>query len=341
MNTINYKEVFTIEYRKWGNTGIKVSKVSLGTMAFGRWIDEQQSKEILDNAIELGINVIDTADVYGKGMDNGNYAQLGESEKIIGNILKQQRKNILISTKLHNRMGLLVNDEGQSRHHIIRAVEASLQRLQTDYIDILHVHRFDENCTFEESLRALNDLITQGKIRYIACSNFAAWQVAKAHGVSKFHNYPRYEGIQVEYSLLSRQIEEEILPFAKSEQVGVFAYSPLARGILANKYSKSSAPPIGSRLAAGEAKLKELISREHIFDYVHLLGNIANKKGWTLPQLALNWVANQPEVTSTILGPSKPTHLNDSLLYIDERLTSEELNYIDEVIQQIKLGEGV
>ncbi|MEK3936897.1 aldo/keto reductase [Sporosarcina sp. FSL W7-1349] len=322
-----------MEYRRLGRTGVQISKVSLGTMAFGRWIDEKASADILYKALDLGINVVDTADIYGRGMDNGNFDQLGESETILGNILKQKRKDVLISTKLNNRMGPFINDRGQSRHHIFRAVEASLQRLQTDTIDILHVHRFDPNSTFEESLRALDDLISQGKIRYIACSNFAAWQVAKAHGVSALHHFARYESIQAEYSLISRQIEQEILPFAKSEQVGILAYSPLGRGILAGKYSSANPPPKDSRLAAGEVKLKELIAQKHIFEYVDALDDIAKQIGWSLPQLAFNWVANHPDVTSAILGASKLSHLEEALKYVDHRLTNDELELINNAYQ--------
>lgn len=326
-----------MEYRRLGRTGLKVSKVSLGTMAFGRWIDENASAQILDKSLDLGINLIDTADIYGKGMDNGNFDQLGESETVLGNTLKQKRKDVLISTKLNNRMGPLANDQGQSRYHILRAIEASLQRLQTDYLDILHVHRFDPNSRFEESLRALDDLITQGKVRYIACSNFAAWQVAKAHGISMLHHFARYESIQIEYSLISRKIEEEIIPFAKSEEVGILAYSPLGRGILTGKYSAGNPPPLDSRLASGEEKLKELINQKNIFEYVDTLDEIAKQKGWNLPQLAFNWVANHPSVTSAILGASKAIHLEDTLKHVDDQLSAEELTQINKAYQVIKL----
>lgn len=325
-----------MEYRRLGRTGLKISKVSLGTMSFGRWIDENTSARILDRSLDLGINLIDTADIYGKGMDNGNFDQLGESEIILGNTLKKKRKNVLISTKLNNRMGPLENDQGQSRYHILRAVEASLQRLQTDYIDILHVHRFDPNSRFEESLRALDDLITQGKVRYIACSNFAAWQVAKAHGISMLHHFARYESIQIEYSLISRQIEDEIIPFAKSEEVGILAYSPLGRGILTGKYSAGNPLPQGSRLASGEEKLKKLITQKNIFEYVDTLNKIAKQKGWSLPQLAFNWVANHPSITSAILGASKVIHLEDTLKHVDNQLSAEELSLINKAYQAFK-----
>ena len=180
-------------------------------------------------------------------------------------------------------------------------------------------------------------MITQGKVRYIACSNFAAWQVAKAHGVSMLHHFARYESIQVEYSLISRQIEEEIIPFAKSEEVGVLAYSPLGRGILTGKYSAGNPPPLDSRLASGEQKLKELINQKNIFEYVDSLNEIAEQKGWSLPQLAFNWVANQPSVTSAILGASKVVHLEDTLKHVDDQLSTEELEIIDKAHEVIKL----
>ncbi|SMF79622.1 Predicted oxidoreductase [Paenibacillus uliginis N3/975] len=318
-----------MQYRTLGRTGVKVSEVSLGTMAFGRWIDEQASARVLDQALGMGINLVDTADVYGKGMDNGSLSQLGESETILGNVLKNRRHDILLATKLHNVMGPGVNDQGQSRYHIYRALESSLERLQTDYIDLYQVHRFDPHTPLEETLQALDDLVKEGKIRYIGCSNYAAWQLAKAHGISALYHLRRFESVQPEYSLITRGIEQELIPFAQSEQVGVIVYSPLGRGILSGKYRFGEAPPSESRLAAGEQRLQALLNQKHALKIVDIIRPLAEKRGWSLPQYAVNWVLSRPGITSAIVGASKPEQLQETLRYSDERLDSEELAEID------------
>ncbi|WP_426454101.1 aldo/keto reductase [Paenibacillus sp. S-38] len=321
----------SMAYRRLGRTGLKVSNVSLGTMAFGRWIDEKQSADVLDTALDAGINLIDTADVYGSGMDKGNPLETGESETILGRLLGTRREAVVLATKVHGRVGLGPNDAGQSRYHIYRAVENSLKRLKTDYIDLYQVHRFDEETPLEETLRALDDLVRQGKVRYIGASNYAAWQLAKAHGISALHGLHRYESVQPEYSLINRGIEQELLPFAGSEGVGVIVYSPLGRGLLTGKYAYGQTPPEGSRGAAGEKRLQTLLEEERYFEIVEGLGAIAQRKGWTLAQLALNWVVGRPHVTSAILGASQAKHILDSTAKLGESLSDEELREIDEL----------
>ncbi|MGF7047780.1 aryl-alcohol dehydrogenase-like predicted oxidoreductase [Paenibacillus sp. DS2015] len=323
-----------MKYRKLGRTGLKVSEVSLGTMAFGRWIDEAQSANILDLALDKGINLVDTADVYGKGMDTGKLSQLGESEEVLGNILKAKRNQVLLATKFNSSMGSGMNDGGQSRYHIYRALESSLKRLQTDYIDLYQVHRFSPDTPIEETLRALDDLIKQGKIRYIGCSNYAAWQIAKAHGISALHNLNRFETIQPEYSLITRGIEQEILPFAQSEGVGVIVYSPLGRGILSGKYREGIAAPVDSRLAHGEERLKVLLNQSNALALVNVLQPLADRRGLTLPQFALSWVLSKPGISSAIIGASKPEHIRDTLDKVNEYLTIEELKEIDHITEQ-------
>jgi len=323
-----------IEYRRLGRTGLRVSEVSLGTMAFGRWIDERASANVLDAALEAGVNLIDTADVYGAGMDNGNPLETGQSETILGRLLGSRRHDIVLATKVHGRVGEGVNDAGQSRYHIFRAVENSLKRLCTDYIDLYQVHRFDEHTPLEETLRALDDLVKQGKVRYIGCSNYAAWQIAKAHGLSEKYNLHRFESVQPEYSLIARDIERELLPFAASEQVGVIVYSPLGRGLLTGKYAFRQKPPEGTRGAAGEQRLHRLLEEERHFRVVEGLKQIAARKEWTLAQLALTWAASRPHVTSAILGASRPEQVTESVRKIGEKLTLEELEEIDLVTTQ-------
>jgi len=324
-----------MQYRKLGRTGLKVSEVSLGTMAFGRWIDEKASAEVLDTALEAGINLIDTADVYGSGMDTQDRSRFGEAEAILGKLLRGRRNDILLATKFSAHVGPGVNDGGQSRYHIYRALENSLRRLQTDHVDLYQVHVFDPDTPIEETLRALDDLVKQGKIRYLGCSNYAAWQLAKAHGISALHGLHRFESVQPEYSLITRDIERELVPFAKSEGVGIISYSPLGRGILSGKYRQGEAPPADSRLALGEKRLELLLEANPAYSLVDKISPLAEARGWTLAQFALSWVLSQSYVTSAILGASKPEQIRDALQHVDEKLTTEELAAIDEISRSI------
>ncbi|MEK8130741.1 aldo/keto reductase [Paenibacillus filicis] len=326
-----------MHYRQLGRTGLKVSEISLGTMAFGRWIDEAASATVLSQALDAGINLIDTADVYGRGMDNGNVQQTGESEEILGRLLKGRRDDIVLATKFHGRVGAGVNDEGQSRYHLYRALENSLRRLQTDHIDLYQVHRFDPGTPLEETLRGLDDLVKQGKVRYIGCSNYAAWQLAKSHGLSALHGLHRFESVQPEYSLISRSIERELLPFAESEQVGVIVYSPLGRGILTGKYREGEVPPRDSRLAAGEKRLQALLESNPAYALVEAIRPLAERRGWTLGQYALAWVLSQGAVTSAILGASKAQHVADAVQVAGQRLPAEELAEIDAAASAVGL----
>ncbi len=326
-----------MQYRKLGRTGLKVSEVSLGTMAFGRWIDERASGEVLDAALEEGINLIDTADVYGSGMDTGDRSQFGESEAILGRLLRGRRDEILLATKFHAHVGPGVNDGGQSRYHVYRALDNSLRRLQTDHVDLYQVHSFDPETPIEETLGALDDLVKQGKIRYLGCSNYAAWQLAMAHGVSALHGLHRFESVQPEYSLITREIERELVPFAETEKVGIISYSPLGRGILSGKYRKDEAPPADSRLALGEKRLELLLESNPAYALVEEIRPLAEARGWTLAQFALSWVLSHSYVTSAILGASKPANIRDSLQHAHERLTLEELAEIDAISHRIGL----
>ncbi|MEK3915661.1 aldo/keto reductase [Paenibacillus sp. FSL H7-0331] len=326
-----------MEYRKLGRTGLKVSEVSLGTMAFGRWIDEQASAAVLDQALEAGINLIDTADVYGSGMDLGDPNRTGESEAILGRLLKGRRNDIVLATKVQAPVGTGVNDSGLSRYHIYRALENSLRRLQTDHIDLYQVHGFDAATPIEETLGVLDELVKQGKVRYIGCSNYAAWQLAKAHGISALNRLGRFESVQPEYSLISRGIEQELVPFAESEKVGMIVYSPLGRGILTGKYKQGEQPQEGTRLAAGEQRLKLLLQKNPAYELVEAIRPLAEARGWTLAQFSLAWVLSHSYVSSAILGASKPEQVRDSLRFADQRLTIEELNTIDQFSQNISL----
>jgi aryl-alcohol dehydrogenase-like predicted oxidoreductase len=322
-----------MQYRKLGNTGLKVPEVSLGCMAFGRWIDQQQSHRVMDAALDAGMVLFDTADVYGRGMDNGDPTQSGESEAVMGEWLRGKRDRVILATKVHGKVGTAVNDAGQSRYHIMRAVENSLQRLKTDYIDLYQVHRFDENTPLEETLGALTDLIHEGKVRYIGCSNYAAWQISKAHGLSALHGLHRFESVQPQYSIIARDIEAELLPMCASEKVGVIVYSPLGRGLLTGKYRVGEKPPEGTRGAIGERRLQQMMSEERNFAIVEKLKPLAAERGWTLAQFALAWVLSNQTITSAILGVSRPEQIADAIQHLPGRLTPEELQSVDVICE--------
>lgn len=319
-----------MEYRNLGQSGLKVSRVCLGTMAFGRWIDEATSGRILDTALEAGINFIDTANMYGKGQDTGNYQERGMSETILGNLLGSRRERIVLATKVRHPMGPGPNDAGLSRGHIMTAVEASLRRLKTDYIDLYQCHAFDPETPLEETLRALDDLVHQGKVRYIGCSNFAAWQIAKAHGISALHGLARFVSVQPQYSLLVRSIEAELIPFCKSEGVGIMVYSPLGRGLLAGRYRAGEPLPENSRGAAGERLLHVLMTERNLAR-VERFRKLCGQWGLPMAQVAQAWVLHNPAVTTAILGASRPEQIADAVAAAALKLTDEQSKSLEDL----------
>lgn len=305
-----------MQYNRLGKSGLNVSELCLGTMAFGRWINEDSSRRIIDIAIDAGINFIDTANFYGKDQDEEFKYGTGESEEIIGRALKGRRDKVVLATKVGNPMGRGQNDFGYSRIHIMREVEHQLKRLQTDYIDYYQVHRFGEDTPLEETLRTLNDLVRQGKVRYIGCSNYAAWQIAKSNAICERMNLDKYIAVQSQYNLLRREIEDEIIPFCKSEDVGIMVYSPLGRGMLTGKYKVGTELPEDSRAAHGEQLLKNYFT-DRDYKLVDTFTEIAKENDISLPKLAMSWVAAQPQVTSAIIGASKPYHVTDAVEAIE------------------------
>lgn len=312
-----------MKYRNLGKTGLRVSNLSLGTMAFGRWIDEKASAEILAQSFDAGINLIDTANFYGKGQDESFKYGTGEAEEIIGKHLKGKRDKVVLATKVGLPMGQYVNDAGLSKFHIMREVERSLERLQTDYIDLYQVHRFDKRTPLEETLSALTDLVRQGKVRYIGCSNFAAWQMAKANGLSALYNLEHFVSSQSQYNLLSRELENEVIPFCQSEKMGLLVYSPMARGMLSGKYASKESVPEDSRAAKGEELIQPYFTEEN-FKRIDHYKEIAKEQEVSLSQLSLAWLFNQPAVTSAILGASKPEHVLEAV-GISDWIWPEEL----------------
>jgi aryl-alcohol dehydrogenase-like predicted oxidoreductase len=309
-----------MDYRTLGRAGVKVSRLCLGTMNLGGITDEAESTRIIHRAREAGINFIDTANIYNKG----------RSEEVVGKALAGKRDAVVLATKVWGPMGPGPNDRGCSRLHIMREVEASLRRLATDHIDLYQLHRPDET-PMEEKLSALTDLVRQGKVRYIGTSNYPAWQLCQALWASDVHHYERFVSEQPQYSILSRAVEREVLPFCREHGFGVMPWSPLAGGWLTGKYRKGQTPPADSR---GGRKRWDFVSQasQRRFDAVEGLIPIAEGLGLGMSRFALAWVMSNPAVTSPVIGPRTLAQLEDSLGALEVKLSAETLKQVDEVV---------
>ncbi len=317
-----------MRYRKVGRTGLKVSAICLGTMTYGNQVGEIEAIKIIASALAAGVNFFDIADVY----------TAGRSEEIVGKALKRERHSVVLATKVAQRTGPGANDIGLSRKHIMKGIEDSLHRLETDYIDLYYVHQPDYDTPIEETLRTLDDLVHQGKVRYIACSNFHAWQLCKALWVSDLHNLAPFDCIQSPYNLLTRDIEYELLPLCASEGVGVCVYNPLAGGLLTGKYDPNKSPAEGTRFAHEryEAGYHKRYWSAANFEAVARLMQIAKEHGRTLTQFALAWVLSNETITSAICGATSLKQLEENLGATEVKLSEEELTGCDEVWQQLR-----
>ena len=318
-----------MKYRKLGKTGLKVSEICLGTMTFGNQIDEAESIKLIRWTIDAGINFIDTADMY---VD-------GRTEEIVGKALKEVRQSVVLATKVGAwQSGPDVNDIGLSRKHIMDAIEGSLRRLGTDYIDIYYTHMPDNTTPIEETLRALDDLIRQGKVRYIGCSNYLAWQLCKALWVSDNKNLGRFDCIQPPYNLITRGIEDELLSLCTSEGVGVCVYNPMAGGLLSGKHDPNRLPPEDTRFG-NKRQGKSYTDRYWLpgnFEAVARFKEIAEKHGRSMPRFSLAWVLNNPAITSIICGANSIKQLEENVGAVEITLTGEELKVCDEVWHQLR-----
>jgi aryl-alcohol dehydrogenase-like predicted oxidoreductase len=309
-----------------GRTGLHVSTVCLGTMTFGNQADEPTSHAILDVALNHGVTFIDTADVYPLG---GDFSSVGRTEQIIGTWLKARgnRHDIVLATKCRGAMAPGSNNEGLSRRHIMAACDASLKRLGTDYIDLYQVHAPDPETPIAETLDALTDLVRAGKVRYIGCSNFAAWQIMQALWTSDTHNLQHFVSLQPRYNLLFRMIEDEILPVARQYGLGVIPYNPLAGGMLTGRYIDQRTVQPGTRFTLNTSG--ELYRKRYWNDVVHdivaELHSYFTARGVSLTHAALAWVRAQPGITSPIIGASRPTQLAESLAGLDVVLDAEAI----------------
>lgn len=316
-----------MEYRRLGRTGLKVSTICLGTMQFGWTTDEPTAHTILNKAVELGCNFIDTADIYSRWAE-GNPG--GVSEQIIGNWLAAggaRRQDVILATKVRGEMGSGPNDQGLSRQHILNAVEASLERLQTDYIDLYQVHWPDDETPLEETLRALDDLVRAGMVRYIGCSNYPAWLLMKALWISDVHGLARFDSLQPHYNLVHRaEFERELQAVCLDQGIGVIPYSPLAAGFLTGKYRRDAEMPQSAR-AAG---VRHRYMNEQGFTAVARLAEIAQAHHATIAQTAIAWVLANTAVTSAIIGANSVTQLEDTFKGAQVKLTAAEKAALDE-----------
>ena len=310
-----------MEYRRLGNSGLKVSEIGLGGNNFGWWADEQTSIPVIHHAIDLGINFIDTADVYDRG----------HSEEYIGQAIKGKRANLVIATKFANPMGEDPNERGGSRRYVMQAVDASLKRLQTDYIDLYQMHIPDRSTPIGETLRALEDLIRAGKVRYIGCSNFAAWQMCEAIWVSRTNNLHTFVSAQPMYNLLARQIERELVPCCQAYGIGIIPYSPLASGFLTGKYRQGEPPPEGARLSGSDPRFQRVFNEAN-WSKLAKLEAFATERDHTVGELAIAWLLAKPVVSTVIAGARKVEQVTANVAAGDWKLTPEEVTEVDALV---------
>ncbi|MFZ0544732.1 MAG: aldo/keto reductase [Candidatus Promineifilaceae bacterium] len=317
-----------MEYRRLGRTGLKVSTICLGTMQFGWTTDADNAFEVMTRAVELGCNFFDTADVYSRWAE-GNPG--GVSETIIGNWLAEgivRREDIIIATKVKGRMGDGPNDMGLSRQHIMNAVEVSLERLQTDYIDLYQAHSRDLETPLDETLQAFDDLVRAGMVRYVGCSNYPAWLLTKSLWVSDVRRICRYDSLQPHYSYVHRaEFEQELQPLCLDQGIGVIPYSPLAAGFLTGKYRRDMPLPDSAR--AGGVKTRYM--NEMGFSAVDKLEEVGQEHDATIAQMAIGWVLANPAVTSAIIGANNVEQLEETMKGANVTLTAEEKTALDEV----------
>jgi aryl-alcohol dehydrogenase-like predicted oxidoreductase len=307
-----------MEYRNVGRSGLQVSVAGLGCNNFGMRIDKEQTAAVVHRALELGVTLFDTADIYGGT----------RSEEFLGAALGDRRKNVVVATKFVGPVGEGPLNRGASRRHVFDAVESSLRRLGTDWIDLYQIHFPDVTTPIEETLRALDDVVRQGKVRYVGCSNFAAWQVVEAQWTARTQHFLPLISAQSEYNLLNRRIERELVPACREYGLGILPYFPLASGFLSGKYRPGEKPPEGTRLAAWGRRREEVLS-ERNFSILGALEQFAQARGKTVLDLAIGWLASQPYVPSVIAGATKPEQVEQNVKAAEWRLTPEEMSEID------------
>ena len=308
-------------------------------MTFGLQCDEEASFAILDRAAAGGVTFLDTADVYPLG---GDLTTVGRTEEIVGTWLRGRREQFVVATKCFGPMGPHRWDAGNSRRHIMDAVDASLRRLQTDWIDLYQLHFNDPNTPIDETLGALDDLVRVGKVRYVGCSNFLAYQLARALGRSEVRGLARFESVQPRYNLLFREFEREMFPLCLDEGVGVIPYNPIAGGLLSGKYDRSQPPVEGTRFTLGTAgpMYQDRYWHDNVFDTVDQLTKVADEAGLPLPTLAVAWVLAHPAITSAIVGASRPEQLDATLAAVETTLDDDLLERLNDLTAGYRRGDA-
>ncbi|MDP4692144.1 MAG: aldo/keto reductase [Ilumatobacteraceae bacterium] len=328
-----------MEHVRFGKTGMQVSKLCLGTMTFGYQCNEEQSVSILNAAKDHGFTFIDTADVYPIGDMTSGY---GATEEILGRWLTGQRDNFILATKCYAPTGPNKWDQGNSRKNIIRAAEESLRRLKTDYIDLYQLHFYDDRVSHDESLSALDDLVRSGKVRYIGCSNYLAYQLATALGRSDVNKWERFASVQPRYNMLFRENERELLPLCAEQGLAVIPYNPLAGGFLTGKHQKG-APTADTRFTIGGGtaeRYQERYWQDQMFATLEALRGIAAEADMTVAQLAIAWQFTRPTITSPIIGASKPEQLVDAVNAVRTPLSAELTQRLDVLTHEYRYGDS-
>ena len=328
-----------MEHVRLGRSGLQVSRLCLGTMTFGLQSNEATGVAIMDKAAEAGVDFFDTSDAYPLG---GDLNTRGRTEEIIGRWLAGKRDRFILATKCFGRMGPAPMDGGNSRKHIMSAVEGSLRRLQTDYIDLYQLHGYDKDTPIDETLSALDDLVHAGKVRYLGCSNFLTYQMVRAIGRSETLRLARFDSVQPRYNLLFRQIEREMLPFCEEDGVGVISYNPIAGGLLSGKYSSTAPPPDGSRFTLGNAgpTYQDRYWHEREFETVEAVRKVADQAGVPLVTLAVAWVLANKAITAPIIGASRPEQLDASIAAVSYALGDDLKTQLDDLTYAYRLGDS-
>lgn len=323
---------------RFGRTGLKVSRLCLGTMTFGYQCDEETSRAILDTAFDAGIDFIDTADVYPLGAPPDLF---GRTEEIVGRWMRGRRDQVILATKCFFPTGPKPWDSGNSRQNIMRAVDASLRRLETDHIDLYQVHSWDAETPIDETLKALDDLVSSGKVRYVGCSNVLAYQLARAVGRAEVLGVTGFESVQPRYNMLFRENERELFPLCAVEKIAVIPYNPLAGGFLTGKHSRG-APTPGGRFTLGYAaeRYQERYWHDRMFETVEHLRAMASEADVSMATLAVQWVLDNPVITAPIIGASRPDQLADAIAAVHSPLDPELRNRIDPLTREYRFGDN-
>lgn len=311
-----------MQFRNLGSAGVKVSPICLGTMMFGGQTAAPESIRIMHKALDLGINFFDTANIY----------NAGQSEVVVGQAIADRREKVVLATKGRAPMGDGPNDAGASRLHLLRALDASLKRLKTDYIDLYYVHTPDYGTPIEETLRTLDDMVRSGKVHYIGCSNFRAWRLMEALWTSERHNLHRIACVQPLYNIVNRDIEVELLPACREQRIGVVSYSPLARGILSGKYRAGQPFPEGSRAARNDKRMQQAELREESFLVAEEIRRHCQKKNVSMSRFALAWCLANPNITSVIVGPRTMEQFDDNAGCLEVTIDAEDEAFINRLV---------